>query len=159
TKKSYAKEYGTSFSTPLVAGFAACAWQLNPSWNNMKLYNEIQKSGHLYPYYDYVHGFGVPQATYFTNGPDNAVKSQMPKPSFSVDTSTSNVMVILTDSISKMNEQERDADLMYYHFSDPDGMIKQYYVVRPDQRNILESGREGYPDGWLLRIHYKGYTE
>jgi hypothetical protein len=59
--------YGTSFSSPLVAGFAACAWQSNRSLTNMQLFHEIEKSGHLYPYFDYAHGFGIPQASYFIN--------------------------------------------------------------------------------------------
>lgn len=56
---------GTSFSGPLVAGFAACAMQARPNLSNMQLFKEIEKSGDLFPYFDYAHGFGVPQATYF----------------------------------------------------------------------------------------------
>ncbi len=51
--------FGTSFSAPLVAGFAACAWQTNRSLSNMQLFHEIEKSGHLYPYFDYAHGYGI----------------------------------------------------------------------------------------------------
>lgn len=57
--------FGTSFASPLVAGFAACAWQSNRSLSNMQLFHEIEKSGHLYPYYDYAHGYGIPQADHF----------------------------------------------------------------------------------------------
>ena len=59
--------FGTSFSCPLISGFAACAWQSNRSLTNMQLFREIEKSGHLYPYFDYMHGHGIPQASYFTN--------------------------------------------------------------------------------------------
>jgi hypothetical protein len=59
--------YGTSFSAPLVTGFAACVKQMHPEWDNMKIFDEICKSGHLYPYFDYAHGYGIPQATYFIN--------------------------------------------------------------------------------------------
>ncbi len=72
------KEYGTSFSTPLVTGFAACVMQMHPDWNNMKVFEEIEKSGHLYPYYDYAHGYGVPQASHFFGRPENA------RPTFTV---------------------------------------------------------------------------
>lgn len=155
TKSNYAKEFGTSFSTPLVAGFAACAWQMNPGWKNMKVYDEIEKSGHLYPYFDYVHGYGIPQADHFT---DTAAKEEN-KPGFVIDSSGTNIIVILKESVAKMSEAEKKASLLYYHFADPQGVIKQYYVVRPAQQNVLESGRENYPHGWVLRIHYKGYTE
>jgi len=57
--------FGTSFATPLVAGFAACAWQTNRSLNNMQLFREIEMSGHLFPYFDYAHGYGIPQAEHF----------------------------------------------------------------------------------------------
>lgn len=56
---------GTSFSGPLVAGFAACAMQAKPKLTNMQLFKEIEKSGDLFPYFDYAHGYGVPRASYF----------------------------------------------------------------------------------------------
>ena len=58
---------GTSFSTPLTAGFCACAWQLNRSLTAMQLKAEVEKSADLYPYYDYALGYGVPQASWFTD--------------------------------------------------------------------------------------------
>ncbi len=61
--KKWKTAYGTSFSAPLIAGFAACAWQLNPSFSNMDIFNLIQNSGHLYPYYDFAHGYGIPKAS------------------------------------------------------------------------------------------------
>ncbi len=67
-------EYGTSFAAPLVTGFAACVMQMHPDWDNMKVFSEIEKSGHLFPYYDYAHGYGIPQASYFFG----AVKGQTP---------------------------------------------------------------------------------
>ncbi len=57
---------GTSFSCPLVAGFAACAMQSRKGIKTMDLFHEIEKSGDLYPYCDYSFGYGVPQASYFT---------------------------------------------------------------------------------------------
>ena len=60
---------GTSFSCPLVTGFAACAMQAirdeKPTALQMK--QKIEESADLYPYYDYALGYGVPQADYFTN--------------------------------------------------------------------------------------------
>ncbi|MBP5516668.1 MAG: S8 family serine peptidase [Bacteroidales bacterium] len=58
---------GTSFSCPLVAGFAACALQAKPGLTAMQLFHEIEKSADLYPYCDYTFGYGVPQADYFTS--------------------------------------------------------------------------------------------
>ena len=66
TKNPYAYGSGTSFSSPLVAGFAACAWQYHSDWSNMELKSKIEESGDLFPQHDWRLGFGVPQASYFT---------------------------------------------------------------------------------------------
>lgn len=52
---------GTSFSSPLVAGFAACLKQRYPLLKNTELKELICRSGDLWPYFDYAHGYGVPQ--------------------------------------------------------------------------------------------------
>jgi subtilisin family serine protease len=56
---------GTSFACPMVAGFAACVLQGHPEKKPSDLWLEIQQSATLYPYYDYAHGYGIPQASYF----------------------------------------------------------------------------------------------
>lgn len=61
----YTYAYGTSFSSPLIAGFAACAWQTRPQLTNMQLKAEIEKSADRYPQHDFRYGYGVPQASYF----------------------------------------------------------------------------------------------
>jgi len=55
--------YGTSFSAPIIAGYAACAMQLYPGKSNMDIFELIQMTGHLYPYYDFAHGYGIPKAS------------------------------------------------------------------------------------------------
>ena len=79
--------YGTSFAAPLATGFAACVKQMHPEWDNMMLYREICKSGHLYPYYDYAHGYGVPQADYFTG--DEIIRT----PTFTLEAGNESVQV------------------------------------------------------------------
>ncbi|WBA42846.1 S8 family serine peptidase [Hymenobacter canadensis] len=59
----YARVDGTSFSSPLVAGLAACAWQQQRGLTAMQLFARLQQSATLYPYYDYAHGYGLPQAS------------------------------------------------------------------------------------------------
>ncbi|WP_460621291.1 S8 family serine peptidase [Hymenobacter tenuis] len=62
----YERTEGTSFASPLVAGFAACAWQQQRELTAMQLFEKLQKSARLYPYYDYAHGYGIPRASFFT---------------------------------------------------------------------------------------------
>ncbi|RSK41147.1 S8 family serine peptidase [Hymenobacter perfusus] len=62
----YSRTEGTSFSSPLVAGFAACVWQQQRNLSVMELFRQLQQAGQLYPYFDYAHGYGLLQARYFT---------------------------------------------------------------------------------------------
>jgi serine protease AprX len=66
TPGGYERLEGTSFAAPLVAGFAACAWQQQRSAKAMDMFRQLRESADLYPYYDYAHGYGRPQASYFT---------------------------------------------------------------------------------------------
>lgn len=51
---------GTSFSSPVMAGMAACLWQAHPSHNNMQIFNAIQQSAHQYSDPDTLLGYGIP---------------------------------------------------------------------------------------------------
>ncbi|WP_046242625.1 S8 family serine peptidase [Hymenobacter terrenus] len=66
TPTSYERLEGTSFSSPLVAGFAACMWQQNRKLTAMQLFRALEKSAELYPYFDYAHGYGRPRYHHFT---------------------------------------------------------------------------------------------
>ncbi len=85
----YTRTEGTSFASPLVAGFAACAWQQQRSLTAMELFRQLQQSGRLYPYFDYAHGYGLPQARAFL-GPAPAVA-----PTFDFVRQDSTVRVII----------------------------------------------------------------
>jgi serine protease AprX len=51
---------GTSFSSPIIAGLAACLWQAHPGVTNMQIKEAIEKSSsrHLTP--DSLYGYGIP---------------------------------------------------------------------------------------------------
>ena len=112
--------FGTSFSTPLIAGFAACAWQLRHDLTNMALFHEIEKSGSLYPYYDYAHGFGIPQASYFVKVNQPASKS-----SFHFQSDGSSLKVIIDDKIDTTKKDNN----MFYKLLDEKGRIISYFVI------------------------------
>lgn len=60
----YDRVEGTSFSAPLVAGLAACAQQASGGkLTAMQLFRQVREAGELYPYYDYAHGYGRPEAS------------------------------------------------------------------------------------------------
>lgn len=58
-------ESGTSFSSPLIAGYAACIWQHDMTLTNMEVLEIVQSSSSLYPYFDYSMGYGLPHASRF----------------------------------------------------------------------------------------------
>lgn len=71
----YVHTQGTSFASPLVAGFAACVLQQNRNLPVMELFQRVQNGASLYPYFDYAHGYGIPQAAAFTGPTAAAVPS------------------------------------------------------------------------------------
>lgn len=56
------ENFGTSFSTPLIAGLAACIKQAYPELTNMEIKDLIENSGHLAGSPDNELGHGVPNA-------------------------------------------------------------------------------------------------
>ncbi len=159
---------GTSFSSPLVAGFAACAWQTNRELSNMQLFKEIEKSGILYPYFDYAHGYGIPQAGHFLNKEIVSVT-----PTFKVIETNDSIRVVInnfqvTGEIMQGNsglksEQGRDdgtpweKKYMYYNIMNKSGVLDNYHVLDVAQPEVLTILRSDYKNGETLNIHYAGY--
>lgn len=51
---------GTSFSSPIMAGAAACLWQAFPNKTNMEIFRAIEQSAHLYNNPNDSLGYGIP---------------------------------------------------------------------------------------------------
>lgn len=51
---------GTSFSSPITAGMAACLWQAHPDKSNMEIKNAIEQSGSQSTNPDSLMGYGIP---------------------------------------------------------------------------------------------------
>jgi len=160
---------GTSFSGPLVAGFAACAWQADKSLTNMQLFKALEASGDLYPYYDYAHGYGVPQAAKFLK-----VEPEQ-EPTFELGNAGSVLTVKFKEKIEtnfgkssptmkppSLPQGEKKvftdvAPVLFYHLEAPDGQLQEYYVVSVYKQEITLVDAEKYP-GFILRVFYKGYA-
>lgn len=163
-KNGIKKAYGTSFSAPLVSGFAACVMQIHPDWDNMKVFKEIEKSGHLYPYYDYAHGYGVPQASYFTGPRDD------PRPTFEFREKVNYLAIELNLEQINKNKQAiaegsdtyfgTDHNYLYYHIASKEtGVIRRYSVVRMTEANSHSIELVKIKEGEFVMAHYMGYTE
>ena len=105
--------HGTSFSCPLVAGFAACAWQASPGKTAMELFHMIEQSGDLYPYADYSFGYGVPQAAFFTGTAEKTA------PTFRFVIEEDSVRVVPTHPVKHAN--------LFYAFRHPSNNHLLYY--------------------------------
>jgi subtilisin family serine protease len=54
------KSNGTSFSSPILAGMAACLWQAHPEAKSMEVFKAIEQSADQYTTPDEKKGFGIP---------------------------------------------------------------------------------------------------
>ncbi len=161
---------GTSFSSPLIVGFAACAWQAHPEYTNMEIFEELEKSATLYPYFDYVHGYGLPQANYFLED-NNIVKDIQPTFSYSLDKNILTITIndslespkdsmLLADSLVAYSNEKRFSvpDYVYLHVENENGTLDKYKIIRP-------KGSKGGSinikplKGKTIRIYYKHYIE
>ncbi len=148
SEQSYKWVAGTSFSCPLVAGFAACAWQNHPEYTALQLKREIEKCAELYPYYDYAVGYGVPQAGRFLN-------PSLPQPEKTFDITQDGKTVYITPHNYTMG------DALHYHIRRADGRLYTYRHVRFDfaftGKVEIELTSFGPTD--TLCVWYNGYSE
>lgn len=155
-KSKVGSVYGTSFSAPLVSGFAACVMQLYPDYTWKQIFDLIEQSGHLYPYYDYAHGYGMPQAHMIFNSGIAAAQT------FQLLKTASEITVAVTPDFSGNARTNRTTgtEYLYYHFANQAGVLLDYSVVRVYSERPLTLNFQDLPnDVKTIRIHFRGYTE
>lgn len=179
--KTMSETQGTSFSAPLISGFAACAWQSNPHLTNWELMDRIEISGDLYPYFDYAHGYGVPQADYFLNADTEKSIDSV----FIVDIGDSAVIIsirnefLIPDTLFHLPENHEGVarmitkkdegvtidenhpfikhELFYYHLENGDGFLDEFSVIAVSENPIATIDLFSLR-GKTLRFHYLGNT-
>jgi hypothetical protein len=147
------KVSGTSFSCPLVTGLAACLWQGFPEWDNMELFRQLEKSGSLYPYYDYAHGYGVPSAKAIF---DPASHENSPPFEFRHSPGNDSVKVWVFDDCLP-NDEHQQVSPLFYHLANPGGVLTKYALVKVEQNKVLEWPVTSLEEK-ILRVHFKGHT-
>ena len=140
----FTEAYGTSFSSPLTAGFAACAWQTHRDLTAMQMKAEIEKSADLYPYFDYAFGYGVPQAAYFTGDLKPAERS------FTLVQEKDGVRIAFPKNI-KYNT-------VFINIEGADGVLLGYYTTTPDSTGIILKNKD-FGQGKKLNVSYNGYYD
>ena len=142
----YTSASGTSFASPLTAGFAACAWQTHRQWSNTELMRELEKSGDKYPYYDYQFGYGVPQADYFVSH----TKAEKKGTIILKQTAKGDVTI-------EIPEEAVGADQLLYHIENEDGTLANYRTMRISKTERLIPIRSyNLHEGQTLRVWYNG---
>ncbi len=142
--------YGTSFATPFITGFAACALQTNDTLTNMQLKEELIKSANLYPYFDYAHGYGIPQAGYFTDAPKPNTDT-----TFSCKISSNIAKIEIKIPIDSLKNEN---NYFFYHFRYENGKIAQYGVKEITQQKFdIDIPQKSEP--LILMIFYKNFTK
>lgn len=134
-KGNFTQASGTSFASPMMAGFAACVKQLHPEYTAWQLKTEIEKSANHYPYFDYVFGYGVPQAGYFF-GEKPEIKDNL-----SLYEDEKAIYVTSKDPESKI----------FFKVTNGDGTVERYGESTLYKGNNLENAGQSleYPKSWL----------
>ena len=152
-KSKIEKVKGTSFATPLVSGFIACAWQSKSYLTNMQLFKLIEQSGDLYPYYDYAHGYGVPQASFFISG-KNYIKQ---KPTFNFIKETNKLIIKVKKEYIERKKLNIN-NYLYYNIKDENGIIQIYRLIDVYQPKAIELSLKEIPEKGSVTAHFKGFT-
>jgi subtilisin family serine protease len=150
----YTVAQGTSFSTPLVAGFAACVLQLHPDWKPEKAIREIQKSSSLYPYFDYAHGYGTPHANYFFHVADSFPKKAK-EPEFASNDTTLTLDIDDSAYIDSTGLFADSTPYLYYKILDSTGHITRYAVVKLEENPILTFPVKDLPKKGAIIVRYE----
>ncbi len=181
-KRGLIETQGTSFSSPLVAGFAACVLQYDSTLKAMDLFRKMEQASNLYPYFDYAHGYGVPLASNILN------EKQEVESLITLSKDEDSVYLNIDNSIFKINDQvvvnyhsqffnRRTPKIMhvvdsyisddsntklekpnyiYYHLEDKNGVLEEYSIIAPHSHQPLT-----IPiirnKGKILRVWYQGH--
>ena len=143
-KGGFTDAYGTSFASPLTAGFAACAWQTKRDLTAIQMKAEIEKSCDLYPYFDYAFGYGVPQASYFTGERNEAERS------FTLVQEKDGVRIFIPEIIANQ--------YVFINIADIDGVLLGYYQITPDAHGIFLSNKD-LGRGKRINVSYNGFYD
>jgi hypothetical protein len=135
----------------------------------MQLFKEIEKSGNLYPYFDYAHGYGLPQAGHFLNKETFSVN-----PTFRVVETNDSILVVINNfqvtgemmqGNSGLKSEPGSEDgtpwekkYMFYNIMNKEGVLDTYYLLDVMQPEVISLRRSEYKNGETLNVHYSGYS-
>ena len=147
---------GTSFSAPLLTGFAACLLEMYPDLSPVTLADSMRKCASLFPYYDYSHGYGIPQASYFFRENGGFSFGESVHPTFTIIRDGNSARVKI-DENSKPDCTTGKMYLLFYSLEDEKGRIYKYGVIDVKEMVPLHVSEEDLKVGVTMHVFYQGY--
>lgn len=152
-RQSITKAYGTSFAAPLVTGFAACVKQLFPHLNAMELKETIIQSAHLYPYFDYAHGYGIPLAAKLLD------TVQHHAPVFWIELKSEMFSFETTQQIIDLSKNTNVGfNYLYYSVLDDRNVVCNWAVIKVEKQRFEIPIRKTCENARRLCVHFAGQT-
>lgn len=148
--EEFEKSEGTSYSSPLLVGFAACVIQKFPDLSPMQLMDTMHKCSSLYPYYDYAHGYGIPQASYFFD------TTAVQEPTFTITGKNDSIVIVIIEKYKPVCGGDNYPKL-YYNLEDEHGKIYRYFVYELVDGKPLEIPKEYLNAGNKINVFYRDY--
>ncbi len=122
---------GTSFACPLIAGFAACMWQVSDSLKNMQLFELIKESGNQAIAPDTLLGWGVPSASFMYK---KLTGKELP-----AAFATEHILQILPNPI------QQNFSISFYHYGAPMEMqLIFYHLNGSESKKIILNMNYGF---------------
>ncbi len=150
---------GTSFSSPLVAGFVACTKQAFPELTWKELFDKVESAGHLYPYHDEVHGKGIPSAPALF-GEKCLTGDSFFAIHLATDGDRGEINVLLNEAFEEQDyPMSRTIPYVYWKICDKDGRVKRFALVLPEGKVGARIPSQFLAENDRLIVHYNGFTQ
>ncbi|MEX1190232.1 MAG: S8 family serine peptidase [Bacteroidia bacterium] len=147
---------GTSFASPLAAGFAACAWQHDRKLGNMELFRKLEACGSLYPYFDYGHGYGVLSAQNFI-GTDENTEAKFEVLDAKVDNETFYKIVVNDDILNAFTSP--GSILLYVSVFNQNGKLDSYKVIDVSEKEAYSFSSSEIEPNSVIKLFLQGYLK
>jgi serine protease AprX len=154
SKGSYGISAGTSFSCPLISGFAACVMQKQPQWSCMQVRAAIMNTGHFGDYYDYRLGNGVADASLLFHSADSVSATLTVK-------KVADTLFVVLDTMAGVsaNLNAGQPEPLFYHIEKPSGGLLEFQsVMVPAKTVMLKLPAQYLSNPGRLRIFYRGFV-
>jgi len=150
-KGKYAEAAGTSFSAPLICGFAACLIQKNPSAKRKELFEQVRQSGHYFPYYDYELGYGV------VNAAKLYTQDSLIQNTFSVQHREDSVFLAFNPELMKDSLNFPNGRMLYVHLENDERELTASFQLSVENRARYYFYQRDPEFEGMMRIWFAGY--